>query len=575
MCKKTDGGFLAGSLAAVVIALIGLSCGTLGAEPAKPLSLDKSVVLEKMRGVVVQRNDAKQVERVVVRGRKVDAQIMAALKDLGSLRDLELHEAELSADAWRDISVLHQLRRLGLFDTPVDFAALHRVLAANPRLTVDPCPVAFSTRAGGLVVDLPRARLFLPEIQSSPGYREQLALASTASSGMVARIPLLPVRRGKVKATLDEMMRLANRPINNGIVWSTGPQRSFHINSEGTVLTIGDREFPLAAPRRTIVVEQDHRITLPDWNLRYDQGVILFVRDPDEMSPGNKLAPGNKSNSDDKPGRSSRPNAVADKARQDEIDSYLRSHRRVIMSLVSVYRYGWVLALTPYGGLEGDDLRRGAFKADVTHGMPPLFYDIYEDRDYWREQGRDVEGRGAYKASIGITLAFRWEKLPTSESGPLRGKSRSQAEEIASEERGRRFYEDFVPSAGTMGFVWSGHGYNMVAECNRGKWAIRTFNDFDRLGKFEDLRAMVHADQGDLVLTFGGSSSKEGDVRVDGKGTNVRVGDRSIVIRPQERPTIVIGGSRSDKPKKGNNEPLRVLRVEGNGPSPGDGGRKG
>ena len=93
------------------------------------------------------------------------------------------------------------------------------------------------------------------------------------------------------------MWRLAYRPITNGIVWSTGPHRAFHINSAGTVLTIGDREFPLAAPRRTIVVEEDGRITLPDWNLRYNRRSAWFESDADELGSASTVGSGDKSGS--------------------------------------------------------------------------------------------------------------------------------------------------------------------------------------------------------------------------------------------------------------------------------------
>ena len=83
-----------------------------------------------------------------------------------------------------------------------------------------------------------------------------------------------------------------SRPIKNGIVWCwgppSGPHRAFHVNSEGTVLTIDDREFPLAAPRRTIVVEENGHITLPDWNLRYDAKSGSFA--VDKSGPARNLA---------------------------------------------------------------------------------------------------------------------------------------------------------------------------------------------------------------------------------------------------------------------------------------------
>ena len=125
------------------ITLAALSCGVLRAEPAGPPSRDKPAALDKMSGVVVQRNGEGQVERVTIRSRKVDSQIVAAMGSLGSLRDLEVHDAEVTDDAWRALPALRQLRRLSLFDTPVDFAALHQMLADNPRLTVDPWPVRF------------------------------------------------------------------------------------------------------------------------------------------------------------------------------------------------------------------------------------------------------------------------------------------------------------------------------------------------------------------------------------------------------------------------------------------------
>jgi hypothetical protein len=77
-----------------------------------------------------------------------------------------------------------------------------------------------------------------------------------------------------------------------------------------------------------------------------------------------------------------------------------------------------------------------------------------------------------------------------------------------------------------------------------------------------------------LVLRLGGSNNEEGDIRVDGKGASVRVGDQTVPLRRQERPTIIIGGNRTAKASKANHESLRVLRVESNGPASASRGRK-
>ena len=142
--------------------------GGAGAERPGLFPPQRPVPLEKMRGVVLHRNDERQIERMIVRGAKLDSQLGAAAKELAGLRELELHDSELSAQAWRDLSALRELRRLGLFNTPADFAVLHRMMADHPQLTVDPWPVAFSTWKGGLVVDFPWVRLAFPELLPRP-----------------------------------------------------------------------------------------------------------------------------------------------------------------------------------------------------------------------------------------------------------------------------------------------------------------------------------------------------------------------------------------------------------------------
>ena len=148
---------------------------------------------------------------------------------------------------------------------------------------------------------------------------------------------------------------------------------------------------------------------------------------------------------------------------------------------------------------------------------------------------------------------------------------------VAYEEFFRKRCRDHGPDDPGAGGSSGGNVCEMDIAFNRQrKWTMHVPEEAPLLGISEDLRVTVRADTGNLVLNLGEfSAGKKWDVIVDDQGTHIRVGDRVIPLRGQERPTIVIGGNRSNKPKKANNEPLRVLRVEGNGPSPGDGGRKG
>ena len=333
------------------IMLAGLCCGVLRAEPAKPLALDKPIALEKMRGVVVQRNDAKQVERVVVRGRKVDSPFVAALKGTASLRELELHNAELTADAWRDLSAVHQLRRLSLFNTPADFAALHRLTADRPELMVDPQPVGFSTRADELVVDLPTARLVFPDIHSCPGYREQIALASTATQGAAARVPLLPVLMPD-RPHLNDRNRHVYRIIGNGIVWSTGPLLLPHqygrdrADDWRSPVSIGRPAAPRLSSRRT-AASRSPTGTCAQLSHGMVRGRFRRTEPGQQARRGQQGCAGAKSGSGDnsKVGSASkaRPDAGADSALQEQIESYLRSSRRSVAPVTGYYRYGWVV----------------------------------------------------------------------------------------------------------------------------------------------------------------------------------------------------------------------------------------
>jgi hypothetical protein len=90
--------------ASILLGIMGLMLGALRAE---------SPNLENVRGVVLHRNAEKQVDRVIVRGRAVDAEMVSAMKEIDSLRDLELHGAQLGRDAWRELATLRQRKGAG------------------------------------------------------------------------------------------------------------------------------------------------------------------------------------------------------------------------------------------------------------------------------------------------------------------------------------------------------------------------------------------------------------------------------------------------------------------------------
>jgi hypothetical protein len=357
---------------------------------------------------------------------------------------------------------------------------------------VGPWTVVFSTRGGGLVVDpRPWVSLVFPDILSCPAYRQQFVW-QPASRPFTARIPLVPLvkRQGrpatiKPGETFDfDSDSLGWRPVENGIVWAAGPHWAFHINSEATVLTVGDREFLLTAPRRTIVVEEDGRITLPDWDVRWNDRILRFETVPSSGSRASSISGGG----------------------MDSCSThYLKCSQRRVVGVFGGDRDDdiGVLALSPVGP-EVEALHRKVFEAydaGVRSGAPPEFL--------------SPETMGDYDPKIGITLVFKWHqsrKIPASERSSALG------------------------GTGDANF-------NMKAEQTRRGWTIGLWHGaWPDTRKVEDLRALGCTEDGQFILRLGAAGQRQ-DVVLDGKGAVVGVGDRHIALSREEKTTIVIGGN--------------------------------
>jgi hypothetical protein len=482
-------------------ALLGACLGRIGLAAAPDVSADA----RGRSNISVARNDGGQIIRVIVRKGRLDAEMAAKLRGLTSLEALELFDCTLAPEVWPEITGLASLRLLKIRSEEIDFANLQRLAAQRSELIIDyPWPVTLYASQEGLVFQFPMADVVCRDIRPLAGFRQRLSCNPIVSGRQFGKVPL--PRPSPLAASDFAGPSVVWYPMKYGAVCVDPFGRSFSVNNDASLITIGNRSFPIADRKRTVVIGEDGRAELRCFRLdlnakeeKFEGGEELLSHADDEAVPDGwedtSAGKGQQRPSAPEGVESAQQGALTDIERAI-VTQYLESPTRGLTRLLSYHRAGWVFDMSPAVPMTSSFPARPVSMTGVASAN-------------WRRADWH------YYPDVGISVLFKCD-VPSHFCG--------------------------------VGYFRTGI---VASRTRRGDWKLTV----PGLAKPLEMRAVFSPDKGDLVCSLGDFSA-EGDFRVNGKGRHVTVGDKTVELTPGVPTTILLSGNTSM------GEPLRLERVE-------------
>jgi hypothetical protein len=283
------------------------------------------------------------------------------LQDLRRLESLELYDTTLTPEAWRELGNLSSLRTLKIRGGAVDFANLQRLVAGNQELTVDYAwPVSLSIWRQALAIDLPMVRVVATDTSPLAGFCKELTVEPAGSAKRVVKIPVMPpVDPSKLEP--DQWCLT-----EGGGVCIVPPIASFLVSTDGSTLTIGEKSFPIAERKRTLVIHEDGDVELRQLGLRYNPAAKKF-------EGGEEVGEGTANTDGLTPEESQ---AEISTVQQAVLTRYRNSTKRSLTRITAPHGEDWVLDLSPAVRLLPSDFSGTVDFRPDPRGRTPYYPDI-------------------------------------------------------------------------------------------------------------------------------------------------------------------------------------------------------